>query len=205
MTLNTSVIHLDRRDVQHVLLVDIDAVPDFFSECDKWQMSRRPIIPLDKGIFVWCFCRKSKMPLSSMLGKLTFYALLANQHIEIDCSPLIKDDSSAIALTITVGEIHEILPRSIPLTFVGEKALIDEIQTRMNKERNILGISVNEARKNWVSLLKNRLNSRVFDEKIRDFMVHQSEINMIEQTSKKGKVERSMTESAIFDILTDSV
>ena len=153
-------IELSRFGIRHILLVNIDDIPDFFQQCDIRQQSASPLVSVNKGIFVWCFCSRSQTQLSKILGNLTYFILLSRQMVEIDCTPHIKKDSACIALCMTLGELHERVPFDVPVTVLGCDALMSEANDRISDGRDFAIISAGRGRQSWVLLLQHRLSAQ---------------------------------------------
>ncbi|KNH07642.1 zinc finger protein [Perkinsela sp. CCAP 1560/4] len=151
-------IKIGRNGVQHILFVDIDVIPDFFCLCDERQNTKLELLPINKGIFVWCFCSRTKSPLIQVVGKLTYFILLADQRVEIDCTPLNAPDAAELALTVTVGNVHELIPLDVPFTILGKRPLVSEIESRLGSSRSVFGIAVDSPENSWKSILRNRLH-----------------------------------------------
>ena len=105
---------------------------------------------------MWAFCGRTS--LFQALGRLTFYTLLASQAVEIDSSPTPREDATALALSMTIGQVHEIIPMEIPFTVLGASKGFEEIAPRLEGARDISCVFLNQNRGGWRSPLLQRIH-----------------------------------------------
>ena len=137
------ILTLDRTDIEHVILLDLDNVPDFFRRADTAEKNLcgsegglPHIIP--PGTFIWCFNNVRLDMMTNTAGSKLFYTLLERQKVEFDLPSSIGKNSADTVLALCVGRLGTICPDHIPFTLVSEDRSFDELVRRKRQQRDIV-------------------------------------------------------------------
>eukprot|EP00760_Papus_ankaliazontas_P003447 PhM_4_TR11614/c4_g1_i5/m.9841/K08818/CDC2L; cell division cycle 2-like len=137
-------ITVSRPDVQHLIVLDLDNVPDFFLKCDLAQRDLSRAIGgvrlIPSGTLVFCFYNDvSRVRLPSLTaGTDTFYHLLENKMLEMDQATAKKKNSADMALAVSVGRLTMMTPKSVPITIISEDSVFDELIRRSDASRKFM-------------------------------------------------------------------
>ncbi|KNH04269.1 zinc finger protein [Perkinsela sp. CCAP 1560/4] len=139
----STVVSFDRKNVNHVILLDLDNVCDFFLKADVAEkvLCAPPVgLPflVPNGVFIWCFNNVKLNMMQNTAGSRFFYSLLENQMVEFDIPAGTGKNSADTVLALCVGRLGTLCPDHIPFTLISEDRSFDELVRRKRQQRDII-------------------------------------------------------------------
>ena len=134
---------IKRTGIHHVILLDLDNVPDFFRKADiseKILCHEKKILPhiIPPGTFIYCFNNVRLDMMANTAGSKLFYSLLQQGKIEFDLPSSVGKNSADTVLALCVGRLGTLCPDHIPFTLVSEDRTFDELVRRKRQQRDIV-------------------------------------------------------------------